>query len=139
MPKGFMTKRQWPENRVAWTGLQEGYLREGTRQLEAMEEKLADLRQKTIALVDKSWQRFDATRRNLNLYRQTIIPDTIQTFEVVTRNYVNGKAPLTRYLEAERAWIGSLLKAAYYQMELHRAASALMRATGVADMSSNSQ
>jgi outer membrane protein, heavy metal efflux system len=104
--------------------------REATRRREAAELDAAALRTKTASEVREMWQRLDTARRNVELYRDRLLPLARQSTDALRQGLVTGKNTLLELVAAQRALIDAETTLAANQADLHRFSAMLMTLSG---------
>lgn len=126
----FMPKRTLEERNVAFFGQKDAYVREMRLQVTAMGKKLADLQNKTRFLVKKAHFQMDASRRSLELYRSTLLPQAVQAFKAAETGYKNGKTGFITYLDAQRTLLKFKLEEKRALRNYHKSLVELDRLAG---------
>ncbi len=109
--------------------------REAARRREAVTLDAAALRTKTAGEIRATWTRRDTARRNVDLYRDRLLPLARQGADSLRAGLVTGKNSLTELVMAQRALIDAQATLAASLADFHRYNSMLATLTGAADPS----
>lgn len=109
--------------------------REAARRREALELDAASLRTKTAGEIREMWTRRDTARRNVELYRDRLLPLARQGADSLRTGLVTGKNSLTELVAAQRVLIDTQTTLAANLADFHRYNSMLATLTGTADQS----
>lgn len=109
--------------------------REAARRREALELDAAALRTRTAGEIRDMWTRRDTARRNVELYRDRLLPLARSGSDTLRAGLVTGKNSLTELVAAQRALIDAQITLAANLSDFHRYNSMLATLTGAADQS----
>lgn len=105
--------------------------REAARRREAAALDVAALRTKTAADVREMWQKLETARRNVDLYRDRLLPLARQGAEVTRQGLVTGKNTLLELVAAQRAVIDAQTGLASNLADVARFTAMLENMTGL--------
>lgn len=109
--------------------------REAARRREALELDAAALRTRTAGEIREMWTRREIARRNVELYRDRLLPLARQGADSLRNGLVTGKNSLTELVAAQRALIDAQTTLAASLADLHRSTAMLATLAGAADPS----
>ncbi len=109
--------------------------READRRREAAELDAAALRTKTAAEIREMWQRIETARRNIELYRDKLLPLARQGADAVRQGLVTGSTSITELIMAQRSFIEVQIALAANLADFHRYRAMLTTLSGVTDPS----
>lgn len=104
--------------------------READRRREAAELDAASLRTKTAAEVRDMWQRIETARRNVELYRDRLLPLARQGADTVRQGVVTGSTTIAELVMAQRSLIDVQTALAANLADFHRFHAMLETLTG---------
>lgn len=104
--------------------------REAARRREAAELDVAALRTKTAAEVREMWQKLETARRNVDLYRDRLLPLARQGADATRQGLVTGKNTLLELVTAQRAVIDAQTALASNLADVARFTAMLENMTG---------
>jgi cobalt-zinc-cadmium efflux system outer membrane protein len=104
--------------------------READRRREAAELDAATLRTKTAAEVRDMWQRIETARRNVELYRDRLLPLARQGADTVRQGVVTGSTTIAELVMAQRSLIEVQTALAANLADFHRFRAMLETLTG---------
>jgi outer membrane protein, heavy metal efflux system len=104
--------------------------REASKRREAAELDAAALRTKTAGEIRDMWQRLDTARRNVELYRDRLLPLARQSTDALRQGVVTGKNTLLELVAAQRALIDAETALAANRADVHRFSAMLTTLAG---------
>jgi outer membrane protein TolC len=104
--------------------------READRRREAAELDAAALRTKTAAEIRDMWQRIESARRNVELYRDRLLPLARQGADNVRQGLVTGTTSISDLIIAQRLLIDAQTALAANLTDFHRFRAMLETLTG---------
>lgn len=107
--------------------------REAARRREALELDGAALRTRTAAEVREVWQRRETAQRNVELYRDRLLPLARQSANTLRQGLVTGKNSLGELVGAQRALIDAQTTLTASLADFHRYHAMLATLAGAAD------
>jgi outer membrane protein TolC len=109
--------------------------REAARRREAAELDAAALRTRTAGEIREMWTRRDTARRNVELYRDRLLPLARAGADALRAGLVTGKNSLAELVAAQRALVEAEITLAANLADFHRYHAMLATLTGAADPS----
>jgi len=109
--------------------------READRRREVAELDAAALRSKTAAEIRAMWQRIETARRNVELYRDRLLPLARQGADNARQGLVTGAATVAELVIAQRSLIEAQTGLAANLADFHRFRAMLETLTGTTDRS----
>jgi outer membrane protein TolC len=106
--------------------------READRRREAAELDAGVLRTKTAAEIRDMWQRLETARRNVELYRDKLLPLARQAADAVRQNLAAGTSSISELITAQRSLVDAQTALAASQADFHRFRAMLEVLTGAA-------
>ena len=109
--------------------------REAARRREAAELDAAALRTRTAGEIREMWTRRDTARRNVELYRDRLLPLARSGADTLRAGLVTGKNSLTELVTAQRALVDTQITLAANLADFHRYHAMLATLIGAAEPS----
>ena len=107
--------------------------READHRREAAEGDAAALRSKTVAEVREMWQRIETARRNIELFRDKLLPLARQASEATRSGLINGGVTIAELVVAQRTLVDTQTSLAANVADFHRYRAMLATLAGAAD------
>ncbi|MBI5767668.1 MAG: TolC family protein [Verrucomicrobia bacterium] len=107
--------------------------READKRREAAELDAAALRTKTVAEVRDMWQRIETARRNLELFRDKLLPLARQGAEATQQGLINGSVSIAELVVAQRSLVDAQISLAANLADFHRYRAMLATLAGTTD------
>ncbi|MGB5984663.1 MAG: TolC family protein [Desulfobacterales bacterium] len=104
--------------KLPWYGSQDAYLREIRQKLGALKAELRQAETTTDARVHQGWIKLDQARREVRLYRGTIVELSQTSLDVSTREYEAGKVSFADVIGSYSQWLNTRLALSRKQSDL---------------------
>jgi outer membrane protein TolC len=95
--------------KMPWYGIDDAYLRETRQKLEALREELKKAEVATADMVRNSWFELDRARREVSLYRKTVVKLSKAALDVSTRGYESGEVSFADVIASYTIWLNANL------------------------------
>ena len=82
--------------------IQHGYVRELESQIKSMELTIENMENAMRSAIEKHYDFLQTSRRDIDLYKNKIIPQARQVLKVATTNYQSAQIDFLKFLEAQR-------------------------------------
>lgn len=96
-----------------WFGKNEAYIREARVKYQAMQDQLSSLEDELRYMVKEQYFHFDTAKRNVVLYRDSLLKLAENALQVAETEYQSGKIDFLNVLDAQATWLD-------YNMSYHR-------------------
>ena len=116
--------------KMPWFGSQDAYLRETRQKLAAFKSDLSQAEALTDAMVRKAWFDQDQARREVALYRHTIVELSQTSLEVSTRGYESGNVTFADVIGSYTLWLKARLTLERKRSDLGIARAELEKVVG---------
>ena len=107
--------------------------READHRREAAEGDAATLRSKTVAEVREMWQRIETARRNIELFRDKLLPLARQASEATRSGLINGGVTIAELVVAQRSLVDTQTSLAANVADFYRYRAMLATLAGAPD------
>ena len=102
MPMTFMTQRTVNPQMSVWFGRNDAYVREVEVKLEAMQQMITNMEDKTRFMVKMHHFGADTAKRTVILYENTLLPQAQQALTAASAAYQAAKIDFLSLLDAQR-------------------------------------
>jgi len=95
--------------RMPWYGTQDAFLRQARKNLVGLKAELTDSESVTISMVRNRWFDLDRARREIILYRDTVVDLSEAAMDVSTRGYESGAVSFADVISSYTMWLKAKL------------------------------
>jgi cobalt-zinc-cadmium efflux system outer membrane protein len=113
-----------------WYGIDNSWLNQTRQNLLSMKQMLTKKENETDRMVRDAWFMLDKNRRELTLFKETVLPMTRSALDVATREYESGTIPFSQAIGSYTDWLNAKLAVAKKQSGLGKSFANLEKTIG---------
>jgi outer membrane protein TolC len=113
-----------------WYGIDDPWLAQTKQNLFSLRQTLIEEENATDRMVREAWFAADRNRRELDLYKNRILPLSRSALDVSSREYESGSIPFSQAIDSYTYWLTVKLAIAKKQTDLGSSVASLERIVG---------
>jgi outer membrane protein, heavy metal efflux system len=114
----------------AWYGIDDPWLNQTRQTLLSLKQTLVKQENETDQMVREAWFNSDKNKRELRLYKNSILPLSKSALDVSTREYESGSIPFSQAIDSYSYWLKVKLTIAKKKTDLGAAVANLEKVVG---------